>query len=422
MAATDYYYRQTGKVYFLIVVVLSFLYTLLIKTQISRANVFIVVFLSGMTGVLNYFYQGKYRILLAAEGRSYIVTNINTFIHTGTSITKAILLSSGFNVAAVQTANFVFCLIQIIVYEIYMKKQYPWLDCKVKPSFDAIKQRHAVLIHQITYLIFNNTDVIILTIFTSLKEVSVYSMYAMIYGMVKAFAVTLYEGYTYAIGQAYNTDRERFTRMINAYEVVSIMVTFSLYCICRILIVPFLKLYTAGVYDISYIDGYLPWLFASYYLLHNARTASATVINISQHFEDTKWRSVLESIINVSVSLACVNKFGIYGVLMGTIVALLYRTNDMIIYAARILNRSCWITYRRWFLNLAAFGCVSLLINQISFGAKNYLQLFLSALVISVLTSSFFVLVNVLFERESAKYVWQIGRNMICSFRKRFVH
>ena len=41
-----------------------------------------------------------------------------------------------------------------------------------------------------------------------------------------------------------------------------------------------------------------------------------------------------------------------YGVLLGTIAALLYRTNDVIIYANwNILGRKPWKTYRRWIQN-----------------------------------------------------------------------
>ena len=163
---------------------------------------------------------------------------------------------------------------------------------------------------------------------------------------------------------------------------------------------PFLKLYTAGVNDIQYVDRYLPWLFAIFYLLHNGRTSSSTVINISQHFEDTKWRSILESCINLIVSVICVIRFGIYGVLMGTIAALLYRTNDMIIYAAGILERSCWITYKRWLLNLTVFFGVSWALDRVAFPLDNYIQLLLFAAIISIIVVlTFYVLMHCLNER-----------------------
>ena len=230
-------------------------------------------------------------------------------------------------------------------------------------------------------------------------------MYAMIFGMVKTLAVVLYDSYTYALGQSYNTDKQRFNRLFNAYEVLTIMITFSLYCICRVLMNPFLVLYTDGVNDIRYVDPILPWLFATYYLLHNGRTSSATVINIAQRFEDTKWRSIIESMINLTVSIICVIRFGLYGVLIGTIAALLYRTNDMIIYAAGVLKRSCWITYKRWLLNLVVFGGVSLVLNRFDFVVDNYFQLVLEAVGISAFVFAMFFGVNVLFELDNIKYV-----------------
>ena len=413
MAATDYFYRRTGTIYLLIVMVMSVVYTFVVPTEMPRLEVFAVVLLCGLSGVISYFFQGKFKIFLSAEGKGYVNTNIVTIVQVATSIAKAVLLYTGFGVVAVQISAFVLNLVQMVVYVVYMKRHYPWLDVKVKPDMDAISQRNSVLVHQISGLIFSNTDVLLLTVFTGFLSVSVYSMYAMIYGMVKALAVVLYNSYTYALGQSYNTDRERFFRMFDAFEMMTMMVTFSLYCICRALMNPFLTLYTEGVYDISYVDRYLPWLFAVFYLLHNGRTSSDTAIEIAQHFNQTKWRSILESCINLTVSVICVIKFGIYGVLMGTIAALLYRTNDMIIYAAKILGRSCWITYRRWLLNIAVFLGLSFALDQFTLPAENYFQLLLTAVVVSVAVIGVFMGVNALAEKDNAKYMFNIIKNML---------
>lgn len=417
MAATDYFYRRTGRIYLLIVFALSIGYSLFVKSSLSRIDIFLVVLFAGISGVLSYYFQGKYKILLTAEGKSYLNTNIVTIIQILTNITKAILLYIGFGVVAVQVSGFVFNIAQISVYIIYMRRCYPWLNMEVKPDLEAINQRNAVLIHQISGLIFSNTDVLLLTLFTSLKEVSVYTMYAMIYGMVKALAVVLYDSYTYALGQVYNINRKRFLKLFDAYEILTLIITFSLYCICRYLMNPFLAIYTSGVNDISYVNPYLPWLFAVFYLLHNGRTSSATVINIAQRFQDTKWRSIFESIINITVSVVCVIRFGIYGVLLGTIAALLYRSNDMIIYAARILKRSCWITYKRWILNITVFAVVSWILDRINISSSNYYQLLISAICVSLFTISIFVLINALVERENMNFIYQTIKNLINPFK-----
>ena len=412
MAATDKFYKRTGTVYFLIVIALSVGYTGIVKTTLPKTAVFLVVILSGLSGVLSYFFQGKYKILLSAEGKSYVNTNITTLSTVGVSIVKAVILVAGGNVVLVQSVYFAFNLLQMLLILAYIHKHYPWLNLKVTPNFEAMAQRKAVLVHQISSLIFSNTDVIILTAFTSLKTVSVYSMYAMIFGMVKSVAVTISESFVYALGQSYN-NKEKFTKMFNAYEIYNIAITFSLFCITGIIILPFLKVYTSGVGDVNYVDKYVAWLFVAYYLLHNGRASSGCVISIAQHFEQTKWRSVIESVINLTASLVLTYKFGIYGVVLGTIIALVYRANDMIIYAARILERSPLITYRRWVRNLVILIAMVFIASKIQVNLKSYIEIGFYGVVLSATIIPIFILVNSIMEPQSAKYAFNIIRNMV---------
>ena len=83
-------------------------------------------------------------------------------------------------------------------------------------------------------------------------------------------------------------------------------------------------------------------------------------IDVAGHFRETAPRSAAEAAINLGVSLILVGKLGIYGVLLGTLAALLYRTNDIILYASRrLLKRSSWQFYRVYLVNAAVFGGVA---------------------------------------------------------------
>src|SRR5699024_10637919 len=122
-----------------------------------------------------------------------------------------------------------------------------------------------------------------------------------------------------------------------------------------IFILPFMRLYTAGA-DINYIDWRLPVLFGIYQLLSYGRISSNFIIGFAGEFKSTQWRAWLETAINLAFSFVCVFKFGIYGVLFGTIAAVLYRVNDIILFANhRVLKRSAWSTYRRWLTNAIIF-------------------------------------------------------------------
>ena len=115
----------------------------------------------------------------------------------------------------------------------------------------------------------------------------------------------------------------------------------------------------------------------------------------------------MESVINIVVSLACVFRFGIYGVLLGTIAALLYRTNDMIIYAnKKILHRSPWKTYRRWLVNLALFIAVTVLSKPLfaRIALDTYPRIILWAAITSVVVIPLFFVVASMFDRETYRY------------------
>ena len=76
-------------------------------------------------------------------------------------------------------------------------------------------------------------------------------------------------------------------------------------------------------------------------------------INYAGHFKLTTPQSIIETVINLVVSIIGVQFWGIYGVLLGTIIALFYRTNDIIIYAnTKILKGSPVKTYFIYAVNI----------------------------------------------------------------------
>lgn len=412
MAATDYFYKRTGIAYLVGVCLLAIGYTVFVETQIPKIEVFLVVFITGLSGVIGYFVQGKIRIFLTAEGKNYVVANITTFTNIGANIAKAIAIKMGANVVLIQATYFAFAVLQMLLYCFYFRREYKWVDLKVKPDFEAISQKNAVLVHQISWLIFSNTDTLLLTFFVSLKAVSVYNMYMLVFGIVESVVDMMANSFLYSLGQSFH-NREVFLKKYNAYETIYFAVTFSLFCLTIILAIPFMKLYTEGVSDANYIDLVVAWEFLFYFLLNNARVPARNVINIAQKFNETKYRSLLESIINIIASLILTKRFGIYGVLIGTIVALLYRTNDMIIYSSRIIKRSPWVTYRKIIRNSLIFSAIMVIIRHMTINPLDYPSFALCGFLLAVCVIPVFFAGNLVFERETMRYAFSVLKRMI---------
>lgn len=87
MSAANCFYRNVGKLYLIGILIISVIYPFVIKTSISKITIFIVILLTGLPQVINFFFQGKLRTLLQVDGRGYILTNLSTVVFIGTSIT-----------------------------------------------------------------------------------------------------------------------------------------------------------------------------------------------------------------------------------------------------------------------------------------------------------------------------------------------
>lgn len=366
MVATHQFYRKTGILYAVAVVGLAFVYPFCVKTEISYWMIVGIILFGGLGNCLNFLYQGKYKILMQAEGYSYVSTNITTIINILTNVVKTILLLLDFDVLAVQFSFFVISVLQMFLYYLYVRRRYGWIDLKGKPNREALSQKGATLLHQVSSMVFSNTDVLLLTLLTqNLKIVSIYTMYNMIITMVTTMIQQVSSGFDFRLGQMYNTDRKQYFLLHHIFEIAYLVLVFSAMTVVYIFLLPFMRLYTAGVSDINYINKNYPLFFVMVPLLTYGRTAVSNIVNYAGHFKKTQWRAVAESVINIVVSIFGIWKFGILGALLGTIIASLYRTNDMIFYAYKhLIKDTPWKTYKRWIACFLVFACVVLFVDQ----------------------------------------------------------
>ncbi|MEQ3038635.1 polysaccharide biosynthesis C-terminal domain-containing protein [Thomasclavelia ramosa] len=366
MVATHNFYKKAGMLYIIAVVVLAFVYPVFVETSISYFIIFFIIIFSGLGNSINFIYQGKYKILMQAEGYSYVINVITTVIQIAICVVRIILISAGFDIITVQISYFLICILQMLIYHIYIYKNYGWLNFKLKPNNEAISQKSSTLIHQISSLIFNSTDVLLLTLLTrDLKIVSVYTIYNMIVSMITTLISQVNSGFDFKLGQLFNTETKKYIIHFDVIDMLNIILTFTAISITYIFIVPFIRLYTVGITDTNYINSSYSLLFIIAPLLSSIRIPFNNMINYAGHFKKTQWRSIVETTINIVVSVLLIPQLGIYGALLGTIVALLYRTNDLILYAYKyLIKEKPYRTYKRIFSALVIFILVIVFVDN----------------------------------------------------------
>ena len=139
-------------------------------------------------------------------------------------------------------------------------------------------------------------------------------------------------------------------------------------------------------------------------------------INYAGHFKATSRYSLIESGINLSMSLIGVYFLGIYGVLLGTIAALAYRTNQIILYSNhKLLKRSAKKTYSIYVVNICMFLLTQGLFNWIFDVSwiNSYVRFFAIGAACTVLSLGVTCSAQVLLYRDVRELAVQIVSNTV---------
>lgn len=378
LSATNQYYKKSGFVYLVLVFLFSLGYPLIIESEIPFATIFMVIFFNGIGNVINYFFHGKYLILLKADGKQYVRTGLNLLTNTLKQIIKIAFIKFGYNVVFVQFAAMLASFAQMIYITYYINRYYGWVDIHVKPDRQSISQSKNVVVHEINYMITSNVDTILLTAFKTLKIVSVYSLYNLLFGTVDRLLRVVRDSVEFKIAHLYHTNKAKFQEVFYAFEVYYITLVFSVFSVVNYFVLPFISIYTKDVSDIEYVIPLISFLFVFIALLSAGRYPSDAMVHIAGHFKQTQNSAIIETVINIISSIILVQIAGIEGVLLGTIISSLYRTNYLIHYVNKnIIFRSSKATYICWGLNLMIF-VISLAVNQaICVNLDSYASIFL---------------------------------------------
>lgn len=333
----------------------------------------------------------------------YLNSSVLLVTYILTSIVKVFCILAGYNIVIIQLGFLTINMLGTLVYYFIARKKYPWINFKEQPNMQAISQKNSVMIHKISGIVFQNTDIVILTIVCGLRVVSIYTMYKLVINMITTVIASFGDSYNYLLGQTFNgANREQYEDIIDTFNVFYSIIAFGLFTVTSILVIPFLKLYTAGM-DINYIYPMLPLMYILIEVLQVGREAMLRTITVAGHFKGTIYSSIIEMVINLSVSIAAVLlcKYiwgavgGLYGVLTGTIIALLYRTIDVNHYANRkILNRSAWKTNKVMLINFMLYTGVYLITQKIRLQISSYVDFCIVGAIITVLVLSLYAAVQ----------------------------
>lgn len=398
------FFRRIAYVLVGYIILLMVFYPLIIDNSLDFVATAFLIFSLSIGQFSQYYFGIINEFLLNADQKSYVQLNTEIITIIINLIFSVILITNGVSIQVVKfTTSFIY-LLRPIYLNYYVNKRYP-IDKTVEPTEDAIPQKWNGVGQHIAYTIQNSTDVVVLTLFSTLENISIYSVYNMVVQGIKLIVSALTNELKSFFG---NILADGEIKLLNNYFtriewLIHTGVTL-LFGITAVLINPFVRLYTSGVYDVNYDAPLFSILIVIGQLIFSIRTPYQSMIVAAGHFKQTQMSSIIEAVINVIISFLLVGSLGLVGVAIGTICAMLYRTIYLVLYLSKnILYRPTTIFLKHAVVDIITF------VLMLFFGGRilgfvpinTFFEWIFVALILGVLFLGLIIAINLIFYKET---------------------
>lgn len=335
------FFRKIGILLVFYSVGLMVFFPFAVETNMDSISTAVLVGAMALTSIAQFLFGVVYTQLLSADQKSYVRLLTNCILTIVNTVFGVVLINMNASIVAVKLAAAIIMLLKPLLLKLYVDRHYH-LDFSLELEGEPIKQKWNGFAQHIATYVLKHSDTLVLTLFSTLENVSIYNVYHLVTNGLQQAIEVLTSGMAALLGNMYaRKEEKRLIETFGVFEWIIHTATTFMYSMAAVLVLPFVKVYTLGVFDVNYlVPGFAMLIIfanASYCL----RMPYNIMIHAAGHFKETQMSAILEATINVLVSVALVNKYGLVGVAIGTLVAMTYRTIYLACYLAKnILNRS----------------------------------------------------------------------------------
>lgn len=399
------FYRKIGIIFIAYTIILASAYPMLFNTRLPYMYVFTLTIILALSLFIQYMFSLNLKTLLNADKKVYVVSGVQIIIVVFNIILAVISVKIFPSIHILKLITGLLYILQPIIYGMYVKRNYNY-NKNVKSNNQLVKERWNGFAINIAYFIHSSTDITILTIFTNLATVSVYSIYALVASGLRQVINSITIGINPSLGQAYAIgNMDELNEKMDLYEYIVFVLVFLLFTVGGLLVTPFVMIYTANITDANYYEplfGILILVAEAIYLLKFPHLNLAYSAN---KFKDITKPAFIEAILNIVVSIILVNRLGIIGVAIGTIVAMIYRMMFHIKLTKNLIeSRKPRIFYSKLLLFLVTtfigvLICISI-IPQVEYTMISWI---IHAIVYTIIMGILYLILSILcFKREIA--------------------
>lgn len=295
-----------------------------IKEMPDVPDINLIFILFVINSAISYFYAYKRNLIIADQHR-YIAAIYRYSFFAGLNILQILFLY-------LTKSYMVFLILQIactlaenIMVSRHADRMYPYLKGKTHYKLDAgtvlqiKKNTAAMVLHRIGSIVISSTDNILISAKVGIVWVGLYSNYQLIITAVTAITANFFTSITASIGNMLATESKE--KSIYIFECIQ-FINFWIFGFCSVslfqLLNPFIGIWLGN--NLLMNTGIVLIIVINFYI----RGMRNTVITFSDSFGlywYTRYKPLVEVIVNLTAALALAPRFGISGIFIGTLIS-----------------------------------------------------------------------------------------------------
>lgn len=417
VSAAKKFYTQSGYVFISLTCGLACIYPFYIKTQVlSPLSVGILVLILGINGALEFFTLSKYRVLLSADQKAYVISIASTVHIIVNTVITIILAKFKVHIVILKLVALLSIVLRTAILMIYCKRHYKYLSYKEEPNTESLDKRWDALFLQVLGAIHKGAPIILITLFLKdLKLVSIYSIFNMVMAGINGILSIFVSGLSASFGEVIaKGEVKTLQKAYREFELIYYSLITIVYGITFITIMPFIRIYTQGINDINYDIPILGFLFVLNGLLYNIKTPQGMLVMSAGLYKETKRQTTIQGLISVVIGALLAPSMGIIGVLLGAILSNLYRDIDLIFFIPKKLTKLPYkYTILRVLRVFLSVGIICMPFSIININPKNIFSWAGYACVVSVYTVIVVLVIGLVFERNEIHNVLRRVKRMV---------
>lgn len=401
ISSANKFFRRLAQILTVYVIVLVIFYPLFAAKEYGFWYTATLIVAISISSFAQYYFGIVNRLLLTADQRGYVQYTAQTIAVVGNTVACYILIMLGCGIQVVKLTTSIIYLIQPFAIYLYVRNHYR-IDTKIKYDKEPIPQKWNGIAQHVAAVILDGTDTVVLTLFATLEDVSIYSVYFLVVKGVKQLFMSMTNGITSLIGELWaRQELAELKKTFGWTEWVIHTGTIFVFGVTAVLIVPFVKVYTLGIDDANYIQPLFAALIVAANAAHCLRLPYNIMILAAGHYKQTQNNYIVAAIINIVVSVFAVKTWGLIGVAIGTLLAMGYQTIWMAWYDSQNLIQWPFANFLKQItVDIITIILCSIVSRVFTMLTISYFGWIINAIEVAVVWLVIMVIINLIFYRD----------------------